>query len=428
MAAALGAALGAILAALGRSSTRTDPSPSPAASTPPDVDALLFDDYRGAFFAAPDPETLLDARGRVLAVNEAARRAFGAAPTGADVSAFLRQPALLDAVAGTLADGAGRDVEFVQRGPTERWFSARVRAIASARADTREAERATRVVDGGLSRARLLVTLRDETRTRRAESLHRDFVANASHELKTPLAAFTGFVDTLLGPAADDPTARRRFLGIMRQQAHRMTRLVEDLLSLNRIELGEHLPPGERVDMARIARTVAARFPDAGDADGCAFDLVLPTEAPPTIGDATQLEQALENLMSNALKYGGPRRPRVRLADPPVRNGQLGLAVEDFGAGVAPDDVPRLTERFYRVDDGAAPGTGLGLAIVKHVMARHRGGLEIESALGRGSRFTLWTPLWTDAEDVANHRFDTGSTPRSAPATRPATGVAVDRR
>ncbi len=233
-----------------------------------------------------------------------------------------------------------------------------------------------------------------------------DFVANASHELRTPLASLMGFIDTLRGPAADDPPAQQRFLGIMAEQAGRMNRLIDDLMSLSRIELTEHQPPADQVDLAALARRIAEGFEPRLEMRRMKLELAIAPDLPTITADADQLVQVLTNLLDNAIKYGREGGGiRLGLAAPP-RGGAwptrpaLLLSVADDGPGIPRAQVPRLTERFYRVDQGrarqagASPGgTGLGLAIVKHIVNRHRGQLSIESDTGRGATFTAWLPV-----------------------------------
>jgi two-component system phosphate regulon sensor histidine kinase PhoR len=219
--------------------------------------------------------------------------------------------------------------------------------------------------------------------------------------LRTPLASLIGFIDTLRGPAADDPPAQARFLDIMAEQAGRMNRLIDDLLSLSRIELTEHQMPAGNVAMAELVERMLAAFEIRLKERGITLDLWLAPDVPRVIGDADQLEQVLQNLFDNAVKYGregGLIRVGLERVPPggkfPARPGVI-LSVADDGAGIARKHLPRLTERFYRVDTGrsrAVGGTGLGLAIVKHVVNRHRGQLLIESEEGRGTRFTVWLP------------------------------------
>jgi len=247
--------------------------------------------------------------------------------------------------------------------------------------------------------------LSDRTRERAVEQMRADFVANASHELRTPLASLIGFIATLQGPAADDPPAQQRFLAIMAEQAERMNRLIDDLMSLSRIELTEHQAPAERVDLAMLVEGVLAGFEPRLAERAIALDLDLPDDLPLVIADSDQLVQVVTNLVDNAIKYGkdnGRVRVVLALASPggrlPTRRG-LVLSVVDDGRGIAREHIPRLTERFYRVDKARSrgrtvvSGTGLGLAIIKHIVNRHRGQLVIESEEGQGSSFSVWLPL-----------------------------------
>jgi two-component system, OmpR family, phosphate regulon sensor histidine kinase PhoR len=333
----------------------------------------------------PDPLLVLGGDRAVRRANAAAHAAFGA-----DMAAVLRHPVLRQTI----------DRAFAQRGTGEGTHSAEL----SLPVPTPRELHATVIkldpplADGGHA----IVVLSDRTRERAVERMRADFVANASHELRTPLASLMGFIDTLRGPAADDPPAQQRFLGIMAEQAARMNRLLDDLMSLSRIELSEHQPPSEKVDAGELAGRVAAAFEPRLRERGVTLSLDVPADLPPVQADADQLAQVMTNLVENALKYGresgtirlslGPPLPGARW---PARPG-LVLAVEDDGAGIPRAHVPRLTERFYRVDSGrtrAAGGTGLGLAIVKHIVNRHRGQLVIESEEGRGSVFSVWLPL-----------------------------------
>jgi two-component system phosphate regulon sensor histidine kinase PhoR len=263
----------------------------------------------------------------------------------------------------------------------------------------------------------LVVVLRDETDARRTERMRADFLANASHELRTPLASLAGFIETLRTHARDDAEARERFLEIMAEQANRMARLVDDLLSLSRIELNEHIPPAGKVDLARTVEDVSDALRPVTAARG--VSIVTEVAAGPTsvIGDRDQLVQVIQNLVDNAVKYTG-RGGQVRVqlaaaanseaARAPSRSG-IGLSllspdasearayvvlrVTDQGPGIARQHLPRLSERFYRVEGQRTGGTGLGLAIVKHVVNRHRGGLIVESAEGEGATFSVYLPM-----------------------------------
>jgi len=243
------------------------------------------------------------------------------------------------------------------------------------------------------------------TEAHRVERMRVDFVANASHELRTPLASLLGFVETLQGPARNDPAARERFLGIMREQAQRMARLIDDLLSLSRIEQHMHVRPAESVDLTMlVAHIVDTLTPMAGDNEQpLALDLEPNVIVP---GDRDELARVLENLIENALKYGRDDKAGRPVEISLSRRGVNAIiSVRDHGPGVPAEHIPRLTERFYRVDAGksrAAGGTGLGLAIVKHIVLRHRGRLAIESALGEGSLFRVTLP--TSGSAPANNR------------------------
>ena len=323
----------------------------------------------------PDPLVILGADRTVTRANAAARAAFGA-----EMPAVLRHPSLRNAIDRAVANGAPQQADLFLPVPVEREVHATVLDLA-----------------GG----HVVAVLSDRTRERALERTRADFVTNASHELRTPLASLIGFIDTLRGPAADDPPAQARFLEIMAEQAGRMSRLLDDLLSLSRIELTEHRPPTDLVDLAELLRFTAASFEPRLSRRGIRLDLDLPDDLPAVTGDDDQLGQVFQNLMDNAIKYGregGSVRVTVAPAPPggrwPARPG-VTVAVADDGAGIPREHLPRLTERFYRVDKGrsrAVGGTGLGLAIVKHIVNRHRGQLGIDSQEGKGTIFTVWLP------------------------------------
>jgi len=221
-----------------------------------------------------------------------------------------------------------------------------------------------------------------------------DFVANVSHELRTPLAAITGFIDTMQGPARDDPAARERFLGIMAEQADRMRRLVDDLLMLSRIEQHEHARPAGAVDLGRVLHGVRDLLQLKASARQVAVELAIEDGLPKAVGDHDELTIVFQNLVDNALKYARPATT-VRVTARPLGPDYVAVAVSDEGDGIPAAHLPRLTERFYRVDNArsrALGGTGLGLAIVKHVVSRHRGRLDIQSTPGKGSVFTVTLP------------------------------------
>jgi two-component system phosphate regulon sensor histidine kinase PhoR len=243
--------------------------------------------------------------------------------------------------------------------------------------------------------------LHDLTAIKRTEQMRADFVANASHELRTPLSAVSGFIDTLKGHARDDVEARDRFLDIMSVEAGRMRRLIEDLLSLTRIELNEHVRPAGVVALEAIVRETAAALMPLAKSDDIAVEVVAASGLPLVVGERDELIQLFQNLIHNAIKYGkSGGHVWITLATAPGPGGRgagemVSVAVRDDGEGIAVDAIPRLTERFYRVDvrrSRERGGTGLGLAIVKHIVNRHQGRLSIESQAGVGSTFTVFLP------------------------------------
>jgi two-component system phosphate regulon sensor histidine kinase PhoR len=318
--------------------------------------------------ALGDPCVILDRRGVVLHRNPPAAEEFPAIAEGGVLTLALRNPALLGAIDTVRREGAAQSVELHQTVPNETWHRASVAPLPGG--------------EGLLS-----LTLHNLTDQKRLEQLRSDFIANASHELRTPLTSLVGFIDTLLGPAATDEAARERFLGIMRQQAARMSALIDDLLSLSRIELRQHLRPTGSVDLAKLLADVR----DGLETQAAEAGVAIGIEAPHAnvTGDANELQEVFENLLDNAIKYGG-EGGRVEMAVSPGRAGyDYAITITDHGAGIAAEHVPRLTERFYRVDAESSrkkKGTGLGLAIVKHIVNRHRGLLTIRSKPGEGTR------------------------------------------
>lgn len=329
--------------------------------------------------ALPDPVLLLDGTRTIARANFAARKFFGNDIVGNDLTAALRHPTVLQAADEVLGGETGMSaVDLTLPVPDSRSFSLRVVALPAAREDTVA-----------------VLALHDLTALRKAEKMRADFVANASHELRTPLASLVGFIETLQGPAKDDEPARLRFLGIMRDQAGRMSRLIQDLLSLSQIEMREHDHPSEPVALAPLLRDAAAALEPQAKAKKIQIALALDESLPPVRGARDELMQVFQNLIDNAIKYGRAESTvTVRLG--PVMSGEgQEVGVRDQGEGIPREHLPRLTERFYRVDSARSRdmgGTGLGLAIVKHIVNRHRGRLVIESELGQGSEFIVRMP------------------------------------
>jgi two-component system, OmpR family, phosphate regulon sensor histidine kinase PhoR len=333
---------------------------------------------RDIFESVDDPLIVLDEVGRVMFANRASKGLVGSEAEGKRISAVLRTPEVLEAIERILAGGVPETVAFSVLVPVQRHYEAYIARSA-----------------GPL----ILIRVRDLTAIRRAEELRADFVANASHELRTPLAAVTGFIDTLRGHAKDDAPARERFLEIMSVEAGRMRRLIDDLLSLTRIELNEHNPPAGEVDVVAIVREAAAALEPLAEPYRIHLD-IAPHEPLRVVGDRDDLTQLFQNLIHNAIKYGrsaGEVRVRFGRAAPSKRGDaeQVYVSVQDDGEGIPREAIPRLTERFYRVDvkrSRERGGTGLGLAIVKHILNRHEGRLHIESTPGEGSTFTVFLP------------------------------------
>ena len=338
-----------------------------------------------ALDALPDPVLLIDRQRRVTRANQAAREMAGRDAVGLDITEALRDPGVLEATDAVLAGAGARSVEFQLAAPVLRDFVARVARLGQPAAD------------GAVA----LLALRDFTEMRRIEQMRADFVANASHEIRTPLATIAGCVETLQGPARDDPEAQERFLAIMEQQASRMTRLVSDLLSLSRIELNEHTPPTGLVRLPDLLGRVADGLAPKAAAAGVQVKLSARPDLPQAVGDENELWQVFQNLIDNAIKYGGEGKAvevSCEYAERSLPNGgraALRVAVRDYGIGIPREHLPRLTERFYRIDTARSRelgGTGLGLAIVKHIVSRHRGALTIDSSPGRGSVFNVYLP------------------------------------
>ena len=356
------------------------PRPQEAVPTPPRQRLL-----ENLISVLPVPAIMIDRSGRVLAFNLAAIDIAPVLQQDGPVLMALRVPELVDAVRRAASTRLSQRVEFEQRVPRERVFEAFVNPVSL------PAEQ------GDLRTDYLLITFNDLTPLRRVEQMRADFVANASHELRTPLAALLGFIETLQGSARDDAPMREKFLVIMRDQAVRMARLIDDLLSLSRIELNAHVPPSGEVDLAAILRQVADGLQMLARDRG--VDIVISAEDGPfrLAGDRDELLRAFENLVENALKYGADgKRVDLIVRRAETRGGpEAQVIVRDYGVGIPAEHLPRLTERFYRVNattSRAQGGTGLGLALVKHILNRHGGRLTIESSEGQGATFTAHLP------------------------------------
>jgi two-component system, OmpR family, phosphate regulon sensor histidine kinase PhoR len=317
---------------------------------------------------------------RLTAANQAAYLLLPTVHKGDPLHKMMRAPDVLDAVRRVRLTGVCEGVIWRERVPLERHFDVTISPL-----NVEGCERA------------IVIVLRDLTDAMKVEKMRSTFIANVSHELRTPLASMLGFIETLQGPARDDPAARTRFLDIMRTQGRRMARLIDDLLSLSRIEQNAHMRPSETIDLVSIAHHVIDTLtPAAREAH---IELVL--SAPSSLkimGERDEMVRVAENIIENAIKYGSSddgsaMRVEVRLAQ---EGREAVFEVRDYGPGIPAEHVPRLTERFYRVDAGASRakgGTGLGLAIVKHIVAHHRGRLTIESRPNEGATFRITLPM-----------------------------------
>ncbi len=319
----------------------------------------------------------------VLYQNKAAERAFGTLSPGSHLSARLRSPGILDMVRETIATDEPNQIEHSERLPSERVYTLRIAPI--------ELGQPTQQSSEGLAQKLYLLSFRDISELRRIDRMRSDFVANASHELRTPLASLRGFIETLQGPARSDAAAHERFLAIMFDQATRMSRLVDDLMSLSRLELKSHIAPDQTIDLKPLIGHVRDALVPLADDLGVEIRTHLPEGKVEVLGDRDELVQVFENLIENACKYG----QEGKFVDVYLRNGAsdpVEVTVVDQGPGIPAEHVPRLTERFYRVsvaDSRSKKGTGLGLAIVKHILTRHRARLIVKSEVGKGSEFTV---------------------------------------
>jgi two-component system, OmpR family, phosphate regulon sensor histidine kinase PhoR len=373
--------LGRLLGARGEESAAAPalPSAGDVLDVSPEVQLL-----EAVISGMPDPVAVLDHDGRVLAFNTHASALAPALRRGEHASIALRMPELVEAIRAASLTGKSQRIEFSTRLPSPRYSEAFIAPVSLA----------------GYANV-VVITVHDLTPIRRVEEMRADFVANVSHELRTPLAALTGFIDTLQGPARDDPAARERFLGIMQAQAWRMARLIDDLLSLSRIELRAHQRPDTPVDLIPIVRQVADGLQTLARDRDVTVDISAPSDPLVVLGDRDELTRLFENLIENGLKYGASgKRLDVALARVATNDGigEARVSVRDHGPGIAAEHLPRLTERFYRVDVGesrAQGGTGLGLALVKHILNRHQGRLSIDSREGEGATFTVRLPLTT---------------------------------
>lgn len=333
--------------------------------------------------AMPLPVVVVGRDERILAANAPARALFNEAMVGRHYITVLRQPMLLDAIENVLRLSEPADATYrITESHRDLVYDVALRPV---------------IVEDF---ACVSIAFEDKTEVQEAGQMRRDFVANVSHELRTPLTAVLGFIETLLGPAAEDRAARERFLGIMDREAKRMNRIVGDLLSLSRVESERRVRPTDMVDIPAVLRSVVMTLQPVAAAQDVRLILEGAEGTDEVPGDPDQLTQVFTNLIENAIKYGGPGKEvhvcmTAHTVEPTMRSSAIRVDISDQGEGIASQHIPRLTERFYRVDSHRSRemgGTGLGLAIVKHILNRHRGRLRIESHKGQGSCFSVILP------------------------------------
>ncbi|KQS81077.1 histidine kinase [Rhizobium sp. Leaf384] len=358
-------------------------------SLPPHVEPLPstgeteLSALESGFDALDMPVLIIGADERVLFQNQAAEKAFGVIPPHSDLSGRVRSPGILDMVRETIATGRVNQIEHSERLPSEAVYIVRVAPAALGAPRPR--------VDPAAIDTVYIVSYRDISQARRIDRMRSDFVANASHELRTPLASLRGFIETLQGPARNDVKAQERFLGIMLEQATRMSRLVDDLLSLSRLELKSHIAPEQDIALGPLLGHVCDTLGPLAQDLGVAIALDLPSVPVIVQGDRDELIEVFENLVENACKYGQEGKT-VEVSLSGGGGDPVEVSVRDRGPGIPAEHVPRITERFYRVNVEASrskKGTGLGLAIVKHILTRHRARLLVRSVLGEGTVFTV---------------------------------------
>jgi len=363
------------VALLSRSETAVPPMPSVSqtnAANDNQLDALVI-----VLNALDMPVLVVAADETVLLQNHAAEKAFGTIPQNTYLAARVRSPGILDMVRETISTGKVNQIEHSERLPSEAVYVVRV---APAEISMNGGERL------------YILSYRDISQARRIDRMRSDFVANASHELRTPLASLRGFIETLQGPARNDVKAHEKFLAIMHEQATRMSRLVDDLLSLSRLELKSHIAPDEKIDLAPLLGHVIDSLSPLAQDVGVTIALDVPGKPVFVHGDRDELTEVFENLIENACKYGQEGK-KVEVSLYGGEDGRpVEVAVRDFGPGIPAEHVPRITERFYRVNVEASrskKGTGLGLAIVKHILTRHRARMIVQSEVGKGTLFTV---------------------------------------
>ncbi len=338
------------------------------------------------------PAYILDRTGNLRYANSPAASDFGPASTGDPIIYKFRRPEIARVLTSAIDSGQPAEFEYHDPSPPERWYWMAITPIPSA--------------GPGNDPNFFLLSFINLTEAKRSDQMRSDFIANASHELRTPLASLRGFVETLQGPAAGDPEVTKEFLTVMLGQAERMSRLIDDLLSLSKIEMKAHLRASDEVDLANVLHHVVDSLKPLAENLEVELKFDLPNSSLIVEGDRDELVQVFENLLENALKYGqsgGKVDIAGRLKSADSENDAVEIAIRDYGPGIPEEHLPRLTERFYRVDVESSrekQGTGLGLAIVKHILTRHATRLNVNSTLGEGASFSIEFMLKDRGESV----------------------------
>jgi len=341
------------------------------------IEASILDSF-------PDPIIIVDKNRNVLAANFPARELIGNDYLGLDLSMSIREPNVLASVSKALESGEDQLIEIFFPVPFSRTFNLRV----------------INLLPSSIHKAEAILIFQDITATKRSKQMRVDFIANASHELRSPLAALLGFIETLRGSASDDMETQKKFLAIMQSEAERMTNLIDDLLSLSQVEFTEHLQPIQDVEVNSILNSAVDSLQGESKKRRIKLEISIDSDIRNVIGDENQLRQVIQNLLDNSLKYSDHNSMVKIIAKnidrvPQSNVSGVSIAIKDKSDGIEQNDLPRLTERFYRVDRGRSRslgGTGLGLAIVKHIVTRHRGHLKIDSKLNEGTIVTVSLP------------------------------------
>jgi two-component system phosphate regulon sensor histidine kinase PhoR len=354
----------------------------------------------------PDALLAMDKNFVVLEANRAARELLGWGLRGRPISNSLKRPGVMEAIEKAMRTGSFVTQDLTMVSPSERFLTLQVIPVARLADHTKLREVGADLIGGAI------LVFHDVTAQRKSEQMRADFVANASHELRTPLASLVGFIETLQTSAADDPQARERFLEIMARESDRMARLIEDLLSLSRIEMDEHIRPTGSVPLGQVISTVAELLETKASDRGISLDLSIPTDLPDVRGDSDQLTQVFQNVLDNAVKYSHEGTKISVRARPDERlegsdEASVLIEVQNFGELIPGELLPRLTDRFYRVDGARSRemgSTGLGLAIVKHIVNRHRGTLQFESDPRAGTTVSIGLPYLQMGDEFVDKR------------------------